>query len=67
ATGKTQKIEIKDSSGLEKDEIETMKREAESHADEEVGKTEETFAIVNFSQCSRLKTNEETFTRILVE
>jgi molecular chaperone DnaK len=40
ATGKTQKIEIKDSSGLEKDEIETMKREAESHADEDKARRE---------------------------
>ncbi len=32
ATGKTQKIEIKGSSGLSKDEIERMKREAEQNA-----------------------------------
>ena len=40
ATGKTQKIEIKDSSGLEKDEIETMKREAESHSEEDKARRE---------------------------
>ena len=40
ATGKTQKIEIKDSSGLEKDEIETMKRDAESHAEEDKSRRE---------------------------
>ena len=40
ATGKTQKIEIKDSSGLDKDEIETMKRDAESHADDDKARRE---------------------------
>ncbi|MDP6541392.1 MAG: molecular chaperone DnaK, partial [Phycisphaerales bacterium] len=35
ATGKSQRIEIKDSSGLNEDEIETMKRDAESHAEED--------------------------------
>ena len=35
ATNKTQKIEIKGSSGLSQDEIEKMKREAESHAGED--------------------------------
>ena len=40
ATGKTQKIEIKDSSGLAKDEIETMKRDAESHAEDDKARRE---------------------------
>ncbi len=35
ATGKTQNIEIKGSSGLSKDEIERMKRDAEAHAEED--------------------------------
>ncbi len=35
ATGKSQKIEIKGSSGLSQDEIEKMKREAEAHAAED--------------------------------
>ena len=35
ATNKTQHIEIKGSSGLSKDEIERMKREAEMHAEED--------------------------------
>ena len=35
ATGKSQRIEITGSSGLSKDEIETMKREAEEHAAED--------------------------------
>jgi molecular chaperone DnaK len=35
ATGKTQKIEIKGSSGLNDDEIEQMKRDAETHAEED--------------------------------
>ena len=35
ATGKSQKIEIKDSSGLDKDEIEKMKSDAESHAEDD--------------------------------
>ena len=35
ATGKTQNIEIKGTSGLNKDEIEQMKRDAESHAAED--------------------------------
>ena len=40
ATGKSQKIEIKGSSGLSKDEIERMKREAESHAGEDRARRE---------------------------
>ena len=40
ATGKAQKIEIKGSSGLDKNEIERMKREAESHAAEDQAKRE---------------------------
>ncbi len=40
ATGKAQKIEIKGSSGLDKDEIDRMKREAESHAAEDAAKRE---------------------------
>lgn len=39
-TGKQQKITITASSGLSKDEIEKMKREAESHADEDKKKKE---------------------------
>jgi molecular chaperone DnaK len=35
ATGKTQKIEIKGSSGLSQDEIEQMKKDAEAHAAED--------------------------------
>jgi len=35
ATGKSQKIEIKGSSGLNDDEIEQMKRDAETHAEED--------------------------------
>jgi molecular chaperone DnaK len=34
-TGKSQKIEIKGSSGLDKSEIERMKKDAEAHADED--------------------------------
>lgn len=34
-TGKEQKITIKDSTGLEKDEIEKMKQEAQAHAEED--------------------------------
>ena len=40
ATGKAQKIEIKGSSGLDKDEIERMKRDAESHAADDKVKRE---------------------------
>jgi molecular chaperone DnaK len=40
ATGKSQKIEIKGSSGLTKDEIERMKREAEAHAGEDKSRRE---------------------------
>jgi len=39
-TGKEQKIEIKSSSGLSKEEIEKMKTEAEDHADEDRQKRE---------------------------
>ena len=35
ATGKEQKITISDSSGLDKDEVEKLKREAEAHASED--------------------------------
>ncbi|MEZ5943059.1 MAG: molecular chaperone DnaK [Planctomycetaceae bacterium] len=35
ATGKEHKVEIKQSSGLSDDEIETMRRDAEAHADED--------------------------------
>ena len=35
ATGKSQKIEIKGSSGLSEDEIEKMKKDAEAHAEED--------------------------------
>ncbi len=41
ATGKEQKITITSSSGLSKDEVERMMREAESHADEDKKKKEE--------------------------
>ena len=34
-TGKENKIRIESSSGLSKDEVEKMKRDAESHADED--------------------------------
>ncbi len=40
-TGKEQKITITASSGLSKDEIEKMRRDAESHADEDKAKREE--------------------------
>jgi molecular chaperone DnaK len=40
ATGKSQKIEIKGSSGLSKDEVERMKREAETHAGEDKARRE---------------------------
>ena len=40
ATGKSQKIEIKGSSGLKDDEIEQMKRDAETHADEDKARRE---------------------------
>jgi molecular chaperone DnaK len=41
ATGKEQKITITSSSGLSKDEVDRMMREAESHADEDKKKKEE--------------------------
>jgi molecular chaperone DnaK len=41
ATGKEQKITITSSSGLSKDEVDRMMREAESHADEDKRKKEE--------------------------
>src|SRR5262249_40713309 len=40
ASGKEQKIEIKGSSGLSKDEVEKMRREAESYADQDKRKRE---------------------------
>jgi molecular chaperone DnaK len=40
-TGKEQKITITASSGLSKDEIEKMRRDAESHAEEDKGRLEE--------------------------
>ena len=40
ATGKSQKIEIKGSSGLSKDEVERMKRDAEAHAGEDKARRE---------------------------
>jgi molecular chaperone DnaK len=40
ATGKSQKIEIKGSSGLSKDEVERMKRDAEAHASEDKARRE---------------------------
>jgi len=39
-TGKETNIRIKDASGLNKDEVERMKRDAESHADEDKRKKE---------------------------
>ncbi len=39
-TGKTQKIRIESSSGLSKDEVERMRREAEAHAAEDKAKRE---------------------------
>jgi molecular chaperone DnaK len=41
ATGKEQKIQITSSSGLSKDEVDRMMREAESHADEDKKRKEE--------------------------
>ncbi len=41
ATGKEQSIRIESSSGLEKDEVEKMKREAQAHANEDKKKKEE--------------------------
>src|SRR4029078_10912063 len=41
ATGKTQNITITASSGLAKDEVEKMVREAESHSDEDKRRREE--------------------------
>ena len=40
ATGKSQKIEIKGSSGLNDDEIDQMKRDAETHAEEDKARRE---------------------------
>jgi molecular chaperone DnaK len=40
ATGKSQKVEIKGSSGLSKDEIEKMKKDAEAHAAEDAKRRE---------------------------
>ncbi len=40
ASGKSQKIEIKGSTGLSDDEVERMKREAEEHADEDKARRE---------------------------
>ena len=40
ATGKEQKVEIKQSSGLSDDEIERMKKEGEAHAEEDKKKEE---------------------------
>jgi molecular chaperone DnaK len=40
-TGKTQKIVITASSGLSKDEVEKMRRDAEAHADEDKARREE--------------------------
>jgi molecular chaperone DnaK len=40
ASGKSQKIEIKGSSGLSKDEVERMKRDAEAHATEDKARRE---------------------------
>ena len=40
ATGKSQKIEIKGSSGLKDDEIEKMKQDAEAHADDDKARRE---------------------------
>jgi molecular chaperone DnaK len=40
ATGKSQKIEIKGSSGLSKEEVDRMKREAEAHAAEDKARRE---------------------------
>jgi len=40
ATGKSQKIEIKDSSGLNEDEIEKMKQDAEAHAEDDKARRE---------------------------
>ena len=39
-TGKESKIRIESSSGLSKDEVEKMRRDAESHADEDKHKRE---------------------------
>ena len=39
-TGRTQRIEIKGSSGLSKDEVERMRRDAESHASEDKARRE---------------------------
>ena len=40
ATGKSQRIEIKGSSGLSKEEVERMRREAEAHAEEDKARRE---------------------------
>jgi molecular chaperone DnaK len=40
-TGKTQKISITASSGLSKDDVERMRRDAEAHADEDKARREE--------------------------
>jgi molecular chaperone DnaK len=40
ATGKTQRIQIQGSSGLSKDEVERMKKDAESHASEDKARRE---------------------------
>jgi len=51
-TGKQQQIRIEGSSGLNKDEVEQMKRDAESHADEDKRKRE--FADVHNEASNRI-------------
>jgi molecular chaperone DnaK len=54
ATGKKQSIEIKGSTGLSKDEVEKMKRDAESHADED-RKRRETVDLKNLGDSEAYK------------
>jgi len=58
ATGREQKITIQASSGLSKDEIEKMKRDAETHADEDK-KKKELIEIKNTAE-SLIYTTEKT-------
>lgn len=55
ATGKSQNIRVEGSSGLSKEEVEKMKADAESHADEDKKKTER-LAKLNMAESSIYQT-----------
>lgn len=55
ATGKSQNIRVEGSSGLSKDEIEQMKADAESHAEEDKKKTDR-LAALNMAESSIYQT-----------